>query len=81
MRCVASRLEAPALGPVAAMKLSLGASVLGDGGGVQLVARPPLSLDNALPMPLRVTLISSDSLLTRSLFPPRCTATCASVQS
>lgn len=54
------------MGPVAAMKMSLGAAPVEGGGGVQLLVRPPLCLDSTLPMPLRVTFISGHSLLTRS---------------
>lgn len=36
-----------------------------DGGGVELQIRPPLLLDNALPMPLGITVWDDDTLLTR----------------
>jgi hypothetical protein len=36
-----------------------------NGGGVMLQIRPPLLLDNALPMPLGVTVWDGDTLLTR----------------
>lgn len=36
-----------------------------DGGGVELQIRPPVMLDNALPMPLGVTVWDDDALLTR----------------